>query len=180
MIPFSCSLRVMNFSLLCESLMCGLEADTWTRLGNSKPTGLGAARIDPPDRASATAPLPDLPQGSQTSQPMPSDSSQHKKWLLCCRTGLLCPAADSQRLQESLPGQILLPPGCRASSLLIASLGCESKLPQSLWLSSCGQLSCWNCHPQFVARSSWMLRHRKSPPGSLCRSEDPQVQHREC
>lgn len=145
-------------------------ADTWTapasRQGLEIP--IGAARMDPPEQAAATAPPTDLPQGSQSSQPVPSHSSQRQERLLRCRTGLLCPAACSQRLQESLPGQILLPAGCRASSLLITSLGCDSKLPRSLWLSGCGQLGCWNCHARFVARSSRMLGHGKSAPGFLC------------
>lgn len=75
-------------------------------------------------------------------------------------------ARAAQRLQENLPGQILLPPGCRASSQLIAGLGCDSKLPQSLWLrlgpAQRLQLSPWVCAEELLR-----LRHGKSTPGSL-------------
>lgn len=105
MIPFSCSLWVMNFSLLCESLMCvGCRRNLGSPcippgLGNSNPPGLGAARVDPPDQGSASAPLPDLPQAPKALSPF--HQAAHST-----RSGF--PAGEAakaaQRPQENLPG----------------------------------------------------------------------------
>lgn len=115
-------------------------------------------------------PLPGLPQGSQSSQAVPSGSSQHQEWFHGSTACQGCP-----RLQENLPGQILLPAGCRASSLLITSLGCDSKLPQSLWPAQLLELSPWVCAEEPLEAQAWQ-KHSWVCAGG----EDPQGQHREC
>lgn len=162
----------MNFSLPCESLMCGLKQIPGQRLHPKNSVsilspGLGAARMDPPEQAQ---PLPlclTLPRALSPCQ----QSSQHQQWFHSRRS---CPKAPAK------PARANSPP-CRLQSLLSANyqagLGLKAA-PEPLASSAAGSVTGWVCGEELLqaqgtaipAPCAWV----SISTGSVQHSEHPQ------